>query len=61
MGEEVELLARHHHPDEMPPYERLLGDAMRGRPDLLRARGRRQAAWKVVDPILDDVTPVHAI
>jgi glucose-6-phosphate 1-dehydrogenase len=32
VGEDVELVARDHHPDEMPPYERLLGDAMRGDP-----------------------------
>src|SRR6266849_747741 len=29
-GEEVELVALHQSPDEMAPYERLLGDAMRG-------------------------------
>src|SRR5205823_6643336 len=30
VGEEVELVARHHAGDEMAPYERLLGDALRG-------------------------------
>jgi glucose-6-phosphate 1-dehydrogenase len=30
IGEEVELVARHQHADEMAPYARLLGDAMRG-------------------------------
>jgi glucose-6-phosphate 1-dehydrogenase len=59
VGEDVELLARHHHPDEMPPYERLIGDAMRGDPTFFAREDGVQAAWKVVDPILDDATPVH--
>ena len=59
VGEDVELLARHHRPDEMPPYERLIGDAMRGDPTFFAREDGVQAAWKVVDPILDDATPVH--
>jgi glucose-6-phosphate 1-dehydrogenase len=58
-GEYVELIAHHHHPDEMPPYERLIGDAMRGDPTFFAREDGVQAAWKVVDPILDDTTPVH--
>ena len=58
-GEEVELLARHHHPDEMPPYERLLGDAMRGDPTLFAREDSVEAAWEVVEPILGDATPLH--
>jgi glucose-6-phosphate 1-dehydrogenase len=59
VGEDVELIAHHHHPDEMPPYERLLGDAMRGDPTFFAREDGVQAAWKVIDPILDDATPVH--
>jgi glucose-6-phosphate 1-dehydrogenase len=59
-GEEVELLARHHHPDEMPPYERLLGDAMRGDPTLFAREDSVEAAWEVVEPILGDTCPVHS-
>jgi glucose-6-phosphate 1-dehydrogenase len=59
VGEDVELLAHHHHPDEMPPYERLIGDAMRGDPTFFAREDGVQAAWKVIDPILDDATPVH--
>ncbi len=59
-GEEVELLARHHHPDEMPPYERLLGDAMRGETTLFAREDSVEAAWEVVEPILGDATPLHA-
>ncbi len=59
VGEDVELVAHHHRPDEMPPYERLIGDAMRGDPTFFAREDSVQAAWKVVDPILGDATPVH--
>lgn len=58
-GEEVELIARHHGRDEMAPYERLLGDAMSGNPSLFVREDAVEAAWKVVDPILDGATPIH--
>ncbi|MGH2459830.1 MAG: glucose-6-phosphate dehydrogenase [Chloroflexota bacterium] len=58
-GEEVELVARHHSGDEMPPYERLLGDAMRGDATLFPREDGVEAAWRVVDPILDAATTVH--
>ncbi len=58
-GEEVELVARHHTGDELTPYERLLGDAMRGDPTLFTREDGVEAAWRVVDPILGDLTPVH--
>jgi glucose-6-phosphate 1-dehydrogenase len=58
-GENVELVARHHVGDEMAPYERLLTDAMRGNPSLFVREDAIEAAWKIVDPILNGVTPVH--
>ena len=58
-GEDVELLSHRRHPKDVPPYERLLGDAMRGDPTFFAREDGVQAAWKVVDPILDDATPVH--
>ena len=57
-GEDVELVARHQPPDEMPPYERLLGDAIEGDPTLFAREDAVEAAWRVVDPILDEATPV---
>ncbi len=57
-GEEVELYAVHQSPDEMPPYERLLSDAMRGEETLFVREDTVEAAWRVVDPILDTVTPI---
>jgi glucose-6-phosphate 1-dehydrogenase len=58
-GEDVELLARHHHLDEKPPYERLLGDAMRGDPTLFAREDQVEAAWRIVDPVLGGACPVH--
>ena len=45
--------------DEVDAYERLLTDAMKGDPTLFVREDAVEAAWKVVDGILDDVTPVH--
>ena len=59
-GEEVELVARHNPPGEMMPYERLLGDAMHGDQRLFAREDAIEAAWRVVDPILDNVTPVYS-
>jgi glucose-6-phosphate 1-dehydrogenase len=59
VGEDVELVARHHAPDEMPPYQRLLGDALDNDPTLFSRQDTVEAAWRVVDPILDGSTHVH--
>jgi glucose-6-phosphate 1-dehydrogenase len=58
-GENVELIARHHPMDEMAPYERLLGDAMRGNPSLFVREDTVEAAWKVVDSILNGATSLY--
>jgi glucose-6-phosphate 1-dehydrogenase len=52
-GEDVELVARHHTPEEMPPYERLLGDAIDNDPALFAREDSVEASWRIVDPILD--------
>jgi glucose-6-phosphate 1-dehydrogenase len=57
-GEEVELVARHQAKDEMAPYERLLGDAMRGDASLFAREDSVEASWRIVDPVLGDVVPV---
>ena len=59
-GEAVELVARHQPGDEMAPYERLLGDAIRGDPALFVREDSVEAAWKVVDAVLGNVTPAYA-
>lgn len=58
-GEEVELVAHHHPGDEMAPYERLLGDAMKGDPTLFVREDSVEAEWKTVDPILGNKTPLY--
>ena len=55
-GEDAELIANHQEPDEMSPYERLLGDAMHGDPSLFTQDQSIEAQWKIVQPILGDTT-----
>jgi len=59
VGEDVELVVRPPSYDEMLPYERLLGDAIRGDSLLFVREDGVEAAWGVVDPILGNVAPVH--
>ncbi len=59
IGESVELVAREQPHDEIKPYERLLGDAMRGDSSLFAREDAVEEAWRIVGPILDNVTPVH--
>lgn len=58
-GEDVELIAAHHPGEEMMPYERLLGDALRGDPALFGREDAIEAQWRIVQPVLDDVTPLY--
>ena len=51
-GDPVELIARHHSEEEKSPYERLLGDAIRGDTSLFTQDDSVEAAWQVVDPVL---------
>jgi glucose-6-phosphate 1-dehydrogenase len=57
-GEAVELIARHNTQAEKSPYERLLGDAVRGDTSLFTQDDSVEAAWRVVDPILTGGLPV---
>jgi glucose-6-phosphate 1-dehydrogenase len=56
-GEPVELIARHRPQSEKSPYERLLGDAVRGDTSLFTQDACVEAAWRVVDPVLRDPPP----
>jgi glucose-6-phosphate 1-dehydrogenase len=58
-GEDVELVARHQPAGAAPPYERLLGDALRGDAALFTRDEAVEAAWRVVDPVLDLPGPVE--
>jgi glucose-6-phosphate 1-dehydrogenase len=44
---------------DMRPYDRLIGAALDGDRWLFARQDTVEAAWKVVEPILGDVTPVH--
>jgi len=57
-GEPAELIARHEPRSEELPYERLLGDAIRGDRSLFTSAEAVEAAWAVVDPALRGGDPV---
>jgi glucose-6-phosphate 1-dehydrogenase len=59
IGREVELFVDQKAADEMEPYERLIGDALSGDATLFAREDEVEAAWAVVDPVLNDVTPVY--
>ncbi len=58
VGEDVELMAHHQPAEVMAPYERLLTDAMDGDPELFSRQDIVETSWRIVDPILDDATPL---
>ncbi len=51
-GVETELYACNSRTDEMTPYERLLGDAMRGDATLFARQDSVEVAWDIVDRLL---------
>jgi len=59
-GTSVELIAQRHPHDEMEPYERLLLDAAGGKADFFAREDQVEEAWRIVDPILGNATPVHS-
>jgi len=59
VGQPVELLASQHPAaDEMDAYERVLGDAMVGDATLFAREDYVEEAWRIVDPVLKQATPV---
>lgn len=52
VGQETELIACNSHADEMTPYERLLGDAMRGDATLFARQDSVELSWEIVDRLL---------
>jgi glucose-6-phosphate 1-dehydrogenase len=64
-GEEMETepteLSIVHQPigDELDAYERLLGDAMEGDQTLFAREDAVEAAWAIVQPILERYPPIH--
>ena len=60
VGAHVELMACacRQAPHEMEPYARLLGDAVAGDATLFGRESSVDEAWRIVDPILGDATPL---
>lgn len=60
VGEDVEMTLTKHAPNLRPPYQRLLGDALRGVGELFGRDDIVDAQWRIVEPILDNATPVYS-
>jgi glucose-6-phosphate 1-dehydrogenase len=59
IGRDVELDMHRQAADDMPPYERLLGDASRGNIELFSRQDIVEAQWRIVDPVIGNVTPFY--
>ncbi|MGA9991763.1 MAG: glucose-6-phosphate dehydrogenase, partial [Thiobacillaceae bacterium] len=59
VGDQRELYLSEEQPGEEAPYERLLSDAMAGDGALFTREDAVEAAWAVVDPVLDTHLPAH--
>ncbi|MGB9428633.1 MAG: glucose-6-phosphate dehydrogenase [Gammaproteobacteria bacterium] len=59
VGEDVELYVSDEKCDGMSAYERLIGDAMHGNIWQFDREDGVEAAWRIVDPVLNMKTPVH--
>jgi glucose-6-phosphate 1-dehydrogenase len=58
--DEVEMVAsRHPRPEEMEAYERVLTDAMAGDATLFARQDYVEEAWRIVDPVLKEATPLY--
>ena len=59
-GKMTELMANDStDPQEMEAYEELLDDAMHGNQMHFARQDYVEEAWRIVDPVLDNATPVH--
>ncbi len=59
VGDDVELTLKQQAAIDMPPYERLLGDAMRGNSELFAREDLVMAQWRIVEPVLDNAAPFY--
>jgi glucose-6-phosphate 1-dehydrogenase len=59
VGNDMELMLTAQEAADRPPYQRLLGDAMRGKGDLFGREDIVDAQWRIVQDILDDATPLY--
>lgn len=59
VGEQRELLLAEEERVEETPYQRLLSDAMRGADALFTRQDAVEAAWAVLDPVLENHSAAH--
>jgi glucose-6-phosphate 1-dehydrogenase len=59
LPEPEELVFAEHPGGDMRPYDRLIGAALNGERWLFAQQDTVEASWRVVDPVLGDVVPVH--
>jgi len=59
-GNQVELEVASDPSTDEPPYERLIGDALKGDQELFARSDSVRAAWRIVDPALAVESPVYA-
>ena len=60
VGSDVELILKEQAAAALPPYQRLLGDALHGSGELFAREDLVEAQWRIVEPILDGATPLYA-
>jgi glucose-6-phosphate 1-dehydrogenase len=59
VGDDVELMLSEQAAAYCPPYQRLLGDALHGNSELFGREDIVDAQWRIVQPILDNATPLY--
>src|SRR3954447_5260218 len=60
LGQQVELVvSTSSDPCETQAYEELLGDALAGNSSRFARQDYVEEAWRIVDPVLDDATPIY--
>jgi len=59
VGEDARLVEHDDSGDDMEPYERLLTDALHGDRTLFGSEAGVEAAWRIVDPVLNPEAPLH--
>ena len=58
VGEDVDVDFANRPAEDLPPYERLLGEAAKGDPTQFARQDTVEAAWRIVDPVLEGTVPV---
>jgi glucose-6-phosphate 1-dehydrogenase len=55
----IELHLQHNRTAGRDPYDRLIGDALKGDQSLFARHDGVMEAWRIVEPILNDEQPIH--